>query len=75
MMTWDGRITVAQDKAVHALIVVAWPLILLWWLFLDYVWWWLWRVVLAALAGIFIGLLFRTTYMGDDPRLWWWWPW
>lgn len=51
--------------------VIVWPFIVVWYLFVDYVWPWLWKTVIGLLIGVTLGLLFRVFYLGETPfQIW-----
>lgn len=51
--------------------LIIWPFIVAWWLFVDYVWPYLWRIVVGLAVGVALGLVATHVY-GITIRGWWW---
>lgn len=51
--------------------LIVWPLIVIWWCFVDYVWPYLWRALVGIILGVAIGLIIGHVYLDADYLLWW----
>lgn len=72
MLLWhEPRSEAVRRETIFWMGLVVLPLVYGFWIFVDYVWPWLWRVVIGAFIGITLALLVRVFYMGETPvQIW-----